>query len=152
MHWAFHESTQTIVTKVQKRWNAREKVKTELRHIKQELGALKISHLDKPDQVRIKRRKEYLQQQKILKESELKAIETIQIVKTDEGYKYVKEIISNNMREKIKYDYEPKYYLTDLKGRRLANYKEEQVTGVAQDPYFYRLYLEDKEWEKICNK
>ncbi len=149
-HWAFHESTQEIVRRVQRRWNAREKVNTELRHIKQELGALRMQHLDKPEQLRIKRRKEHLQQQKILKEAELKAIDTIQIIKTDEGYKYAKEIISDNMREKLKYEYEPKYYITDLKGHRLANYKEEQTTGVANDPYFYRLYLEDKAWEKNC--
>jgi gluconate kinase len=147
--WAFHESTQATVRAVQRKWNAREKVKDELRHIKQELGALQMHHLEKSEQVRIKRRKEHLMQQKILKEAELKSVETITLVKTDEGWKYAKEIIKDSMRKKIKCDYEPQYYLTDLKGRRLGNYKEEQELGYAADPVFYRLYLEDKEWEKI---
>ena len=108
-----------------------------------------MSHLDKSEQLRIKRRKEHLMHQKILKEAELKAVETITLIKTDEGWKYAKEIIKDNMREKVQYDYEPQYYLTDLKGRRLGNYKEEQEEGWAADPYLYRLYLEDKEWEKI---
>lgn len=148
--WAFHESTQSTIRAVQRKWNAREKVKDELRHIKQELGALRMQHLDKSEQIRIKRRKEHLMQQKILKEAELKAVDTITLIKTDEGWKYAKEIIKDNMREMgQQYDYEPQYYLTDLKGRRLGNYKEEQEQGWAADPHFYRLYLEDKEWEKI---
>lgn len=158
--WANSESTQAYFKASQKRWDYRTKVKKELDAIKDELAAF---HKQKANDVhrlsgeaRRKRaeRRKYLLHQKILKESELNSVRAVQLVKTDTGWKYAKEIIKNSHRTAKLYDYVPHYYLTDLAGHRLADYKEEYDMRevLAKDPLFYRLYLEDKEWQKIHSK
>jgi hypothetical protein len=152
--WAQSEETQEFFKANQKRWNVREKVKDDLRRIKGELNAMKrpgIEGKTMKGEARKKRaaRRKFLLTQKILKESELASVSAVQLVKTDDGWKYAKEILKDEYRRKILYDHTPRYYLTDLKGHRLGNYKEEMDMGYANDPYFYKLYLEDKEWEKM---
>lgn len=174
MEWAESEKTQEYLKASQRRWNHRSKLRKELDEIKNELaeidkvkqrlkkeGDKKYARFKNKDKRNL-RRKELLQQ-KILKESELRSANAVQMVKTDTGWKYCREIIKEDFRKyrqlesythvEIKYDYEPRYYLTDLAGRRLADYKEEKLMGdKINDPTFYRLYLEDKEWEKIYSK
>lgn len=170
MEWAESEKTQEYLKASQRRWNHREKLRSELVIIRNELEAIKKFRKRKnggkyytynSNPVVSARRKELLHQ-KILKESELRSANAVQMVKTDTGWKYCREIIKEDCKYRtlasynpveIKYDYEPRYYLTDLSGRRLADYKEERFMGdKINDPTFYRLYLEDKEWEKIYSK
>jgi hypothetical protein len=154
--WAMSDKTQEYVKAVNRKWDRRNRLRQDIRKIKEELKNLRVGSVGRPnkelteEQKRARRYKEFLRQQRILKESELSSVEAISLVKTDMGWKYAKEIILNNRRQQINYDYEPTYHLTDLSGRRLGNYKEEQQ--YVNDPYFYRLYLEDKEWEKIYAK
>lgn len=153
--WSNSESTQEYLKASQIRWNYRQKVKNELHEIKDELASFKredshwLRRLKGEERKKTLERRQYLIHQKILKESEISSINATQIVKTDSGYKYAKEIIKNDYRRVKLYNYTPQYYLTDLKGHRLADYKEENDLGVINDPLLYRLYLEDKEWEKI---
>ena len=152
--WAMNDVTQEAVRLSQKKWARRDKLRHEVKKIKEEIVNMKVKGKGNgfkgfTEEERLYRRnkREFLVQQKILKESELKSVQTTSIVKTDTGFKFAKEIIKDSLRTKIHYDYEPTYYLTDVNGHRLANYKEEQQ--YRNDPHFYRLYLEDKEWEKM---
>jgi hypothetical protein len=156
--WAASDSHQELMKAKQRRWDYREKIKKELRQAEDELRHLrkemhrKDIKFTKEQIVQRNQRKEYLKQQKILKESEIASITAVEVVKTDSGWKYVKEIIQDDYRRRKLYNHVPKYYLTDLAGHRLADYKEEVDKGYINDPYFYKLYLEDKEWEKIYSK
>lgn len=142
--WAMSDETQKAVKVMKRKWLHREKLRKDIERIKKKLKSIKghgKKHL-----------KERLKQQIILKESELESVKAVSIVRTDQGYKYCKEILEDWKRKDILYDYTPRYYLTDVKGHRLGNYWEEQKMGYVNDPYFYKLYLEDKEWEKIYSK
>lgn len=161
MEWAESESAQAFFKKNGEKWKERQKIKDDLRKIKKELNILKGKgkganlSMSKEEKIKYKRRRKYLLTQKIYRESALSSINAVQLVLTDTGWKYCKEILHNNLRNRVLYDYEPRYYLTDVYGNRLGNYKEELDLGVRDDPLFYRLYLEDKEWElnqKLASK
>ena len=146
--WAMSGETQERVRIVQKKWDKRKQIHDEILQIKDELKAMGPKFRQKGHKRNeMRQRRQKLMHEKVLKESELKAVETITLVKVDDGWRFAKEILENSQRTKVQYDYEPTYYLTDLNGRRLGNYKEEREMGYDKDPYFYRLYLEDKAWE-----
>lgn len=159
--WTKSEPFQEYIKASTRKWNHRQKIRDELKQIKAELESISedkrryktnpnSSYSDREIVKKRNMRRKYLMQQKILKESEISSINATQVIKADNGYKYAKRIIKDDYR-RSKLENEPRYYLTDLSGHRLADYKEENEMGYVNDPYIYRLYLEDKEWEKIYN-
>src|SRR5215207_3389405 len=117
--WANSDETKEFHKANQRRWDYREKIKDEMRQIQNELDTLrreihnKDIKLSKEAIVKRKDRKEYLKQQKIIKESEISSVTAVQLVRTDSGWKYAKEIIKDDYRRAKLYDYEPKYYLKE---------------------------------------
>jgi hypothetical protein len=159
--WAKSEKTQEYFRANERNWTIRAQLRNEIKEIKKELQyysdkyprykkAEEYQKTDPKMKKAIEKRRKQLLQKKILKEAELASAKAVQLVKTDTGWKYVKQILLDNLREKVLFDHEPTYYLTDPAGHRLADYKEE--LEYMHDPQFYRLYLEQKEWEKIYSK
>lgn len=161
--WIRSKEGSEMVKALDYKFMIREKEKQELRSIKEELKNmtinrekyLNISIEEKAN--RVKRRRD-LMHQKILLESKLNSINATTVVQTDTGWAYARQIIKENYfnkkeRELVGLDGQldieggERYYLTDVEGKRLGNYKEEYDLGFKEyDEQYRRLYLEDKIW------
>lgn len=161
--WIKSKEGSDMVKALDYKFMLREKEKQELRSIKEELKNttinrdtfLNISTEEKAS--RVKRRRD-LMHQKVLLESKLNSINATTVVQTDTGWAYARQIIKeNNLKKKERelvgldgqLDVEggERYYLTDVEGKRLGNYKEEYDLGFKEyDEQYRRLYLEDKIW------
>jgi hypothetical protein len=130
--WALTPETQKYFDLLKERWRNRENIKEELQEVKQELKNLKgRGHTE---------RRKALLARKILLESQLNATKTTHIVRVDNGYRFVREVIKQNRIKDPTTDYEePRFYFSDINGKRLVSNKD--------DPEFYELYIKGKYWE-----
>jgi hypothetical protein len=132
--WALDPRTQDYFALLHERWKNRTNIKEELKRVRVELRNVKG-----PGYNRIRRD---LVGRKILLESQLDAAKTTQIVKIDSGYHFVRQVLKDEATKKIteaEYE-EPRYYLSDINGKRLHSYKD--------DPEFSEQYLKGKYWER----
>lgn len=165
MHsWIKSKEGSDMVKALDYKFMIREKEKQELRSIKEELENMNINRdtylniSSEEKQSRIKRRRD-LMHKKVLLESKLNSINATTVVQTDTGWAYARQIIKeNNLKKKERelvgldgqLDVEggERYYLTDVEGKRLGNYKEEYDLGFTEyDEQYRKLYLEDKLWQ-----
>jgi hypothetical protein len=134
MSWAMDPRVQGYFDLLKERWRNRANIKEELRKIREEIRNNKGPG-------RNARHKDLLGR-RLLLESQLNAAKTTQIVKIDNGFHFVRQILKDESRKKITSEYydEPRYYLSDINGKRLASYKD--------DPEFSEMYLKGKYWEQ----
>jgi hypothetical protein len=137
MEWAMDPRAQVYFDKLRERWRNRENIKQELKRVR-----LEIRNTKGPGSTNIRKD---LFARKILLESQLNAAKTTQIVKIDNGYHFVRQILKDEGHKRItteaNYE-EPRYYLSDINGKRL------QMYNAKDDPEFAEMYLKGKYWEQ----
>lgn len=143
--WALEPETQKYFDKLRQRWQYRHTIKTELAKIKEKLAELREEYKNaksRQEKNEINVRRRILIGEKIKTESRINSISATQLVRVDNGWEFCREIIKDEHRKSkppdVKYT-DPRYYLTDLDGKRLQSYKD--------DFEFRDLYLKGKYWK-----
>lgn len=147
--WALAPETQKYFDKLKIRWQHREHIKKELIKIKQEIALLKEEFRNaksKEEKRDIRTRRRLLLAEKIKTESKINSISATQLVRVDNGWEFCRQILKDEYRKHAtptpaeeRYNVDPRYYLTDLEGKRLQSYKD--------DFEFRDLYLKGKYWK-----